>query len=103
MAYSVLWTPDAEGQLDSIVTYIADTLCAPAAAVDLVDAIDAAAAKLAEKPYLHELVRDAGLAVRGYRKMGIKNYVVLYLVDEERGNVVITNIFHFLQDYARLV
>ena len=103
MAYSVLWTPDAEIQLDSIVTYLADTLCAPAAAADLIDAIDAAAAKLAEMPYLHELARDAGLAERGYRKIGIKSYLVLYLVDEERMNVVITNVFHSLQDYARLV
>ena len=103
MAYSVVWTPDAEAQLDSIVSYIVGTLRNPSAASCLVDSIEAIAAKLSELPYRHELVRDSGLAARGYRKVSVRNYIILYLVNDGAGEVVITNIFHASQDYARLV
>ena len=103
MAYNVLWTPDAENDLDAIVSYLVDALGAHRAATTLLDGMQDLARGLATLPFSHERVREGLLARRGYRKALVGNYVVLYLVDEEHAEVVITNVVHGKRDYTRLL
>ena len=103
MDYSVVWTPDAEHDLDVVVSYLATTLGSRAAASKLLDGMDSLVRTLSTFPYAHELVRDRLLAKRGYRKATVESYVVLYLVSDATNEVVITNVMHGSQDYLRHV
>ena len=53
--YKVVYLPIARRQLEEAVTYIAENLCAPDAADDLLNAVDEAARALSEMPYRHAL------------------------------------------------
>ena len=103
MAYSVLWTPDAERDLDAIVSYYSEVLGAEAATESLLNGMESLAHGISTFPLAHERVRDGLLARRGYRKALVDDYVVLYLVDDARKEVVITNVVHGRRDYARLL
>ena len=102
MACRVVWTPDAELDLDVIVEHLAGTLGTPGAASRLLDGMDSLAQTLTAFPLAHELSRDELLASRGFRKALVGSYVVLYLYDEDAHEVAITNVFHTSRDYARL-
>ena len=103
MGYSVLWTRDAQHDLDVAIYYITETLGMSNAAAKLLDGIERLIATLRSFPESHERVQDGLLATRGYRKAMVKPYVVLYLVDPSRQEVVITNIVHGSRDYAHLL
>lgn len=103
MAYNVLWTPDAQHDLDVAVSYLAEGVGMPAAASKLLDDVERLVDTLRAFPKAHERVRDGLLATRGYRKAMVGPNVVLYLVDAEHDEVVITNVVHGSRDYARLV
>lgn len=63
----------------------------------ILDAIDL----LGPTPYLGPLHHDAFLAQRGYRKLIVGSYVVVYKVEEDQA--VALNVFHGVSDYTRRV
>ena len=103
MAYDVIWTPDAKRDLDFVVSYYAEVLGMTAAAGRLIDRMGDLADTLAASPEAHELSRDSLLAARGYRKAVVGSHIVLYLVDNARREVVVTDIFSGSQNYARRI
>ena len=54
-------------------------------------------------PLMYEACRDPNLNALGYRKAGIRNYVMVYEVDEAAKQVTILRLFHGKQDYAKLI
>ena len=56
---------------------------------------------LQENPGMYALSRDAALQARGYHTFSVKNYVALYLIDEEHKKVWVARIFHGSQNYER--
>lgn len=103
MGYNVLWTPDAQRDLDVAIYYLTETLGMSKAAARLLDDVERLITTLRSFSESHERVQDGLLAARGYRKAMVKPYVVLYLVDSSRQEVVITNIVHGSRDYAHLL
>lgn len=103
MAYNVLWTPDAQHDLDVAVSYLTEGVGMPTAASKLLNDIESQIDTPRTFPKAHERVRDGLLATRGYRKAMADPYLVLYLVDTEHSEVVITNIVHGSRGYAHLV
>lgn len=103
MAYEVLWTPDAKRDLDVAVSYLAESMGMASAAAKLLDGIEKLITTLRAFPEAHEYARDDYLAARGFRKTLAGSYIVLYLVDAQYEEVVITNIVHAARDYARFV
>jgi plasmid stabilization system protein ParE len=103
MAYSVRETESAGQDLDGILEYMAGKLGNVSAAAAFADELDDKYAKLADNPYMYEEAMDAGLKRRGYRRIPVKNYVILYLVDEARREVIIARIFYGKQDYIKLI
>lgn len=63
----------------------------------ILDAIDL----LGPTPYLGPLHHDVFLAQRGYRKLIVGSYVVVYKVEDDQA--VVLNVFHGASDYARRV
>ncbi len=47
------------------------------------------------------LVEDPELRAAGYRKLFVKNYVIIYTVDDTTSTVQIIRYFHTSQDYEK--
>jgi len=54
-------------------------------------------------PYLYESCRDAKLKKEGYRRAVIKNYVLVYKVNDDTKTVTVHRFFYGRQDYVGLI
>lgn len=84
MAYKIFETELALQDLDSILSYIALTLNNPSAASSFADEVEKCYSCLEEMPLMFELCHDPRLYALGYHKVAIKNYVMVYKVDESK-------------------
>jgi plasmid stabilization system protein ParE len=101
--YKLVISALAHGDLDSIVFYIAERLAAPKAAADFLDSVDLCYSHLRDNPLMYEKCRNERLRQEDYRKAVVKNYVLVYKVDEEAQAVNIYRFFHGSQDYVNLI
>jgi len=101
--YRLIISELADSDLDSIVQYITERLAEPKAASDFLDAVDKCYSHLENNPLIYERCRDPKLNKEGYRKAVIKNYVLVYKVDEIAETVDIYRFFHGSQDYVSLI
>lgn len=92
--YSVEITAPAQRDLLSIVLYIRDALQAPTAAQNLLQQIREEIQGLRHMPERYPLWADEPWHSQGLRKLGVKKYVVLYLIAEQRKAVQIARIFY---------
>lgn len=103
MGYKIAMTELAAQDLDSIVTYIACSLENPSAATAFIDEVEDCYSGLARMPLMYELCRDSRLRALGYHKAVIRNYVMIYKVDDAEKAVYILRFFYGRQDYERLL
>ena len=101
MACEVLWTEAARADVDRAVRYITAKLSSPAAAAGLLDALNEAAGEISEFPEARRVASHPSLASRKLRVRPVKRYLLLYSYDGE--TVIVSRMFHSLQDYARLI
>ena len=101
MACDVLWTEHARQDVERAIRYIAIKLASPKAASELLDAIDGALEEISAFPEACRISSRPELSSRGLRVKRVKRYLVLYSYDGD--TVIISRVFHSLQDYARLV
>lgn len=99
--YKVVYLPIARRQLEEAVAYIAENLCAPDAADDLINAVDEAVRALSEMPYRHALYPLLFAMKREIRFIPIKNYNLFYVVNEDRKTVEIWRLIHQLRAQKR--
>lgn len=90
--YSVKLTNRAQRDLDSIYTYIAQTLLERETALALIEKIENEILSLEQMPYRWPERRKGVYANRGYRQMLVKNYTVIYRVDEAKKQVIVITI-----------
>lgn len=103
MAYRVTETESAEKDIDEILGYIAVKLGNLSAAAAFADEIEQRYEKLSDNPYMYEHARDSRLKAQGYRRIPIKNYVMLYLVDDDKREVIVARVFYGKQEYTKLI
>lgn len=101
MAYKVRESEPAREDLDRILSYIVCTLKNVIAARALFNAIEKAFVELSSTPKKYMLVEDPELRAAGYRKLFVKNYVIIYTVDDATSTVQIVRYFHTSQDYEK--
>ena len=82
--YKIRYTPLAYEDLDSIDSYISETLCNESAAERLLDKIEKAAGQLKQFPRMGSEVEDPYLSAKGYRKLVVDNYLLFHLIDERK-------------------
>jgi plasmid stabilization system protein ParE len=87
--YKLTVTELADADLDEIVRYIAVELTAPAAATAFLDKIEEMYDMIRANPRICELSLDSRLRAEGFRRAVVKNYIMLYKVFDERGEVVV--------------
>lgn len=87
--YKVKLMSRALCDLDGIYRYIARTLLEPGTALDLVNEIEKEILSLEQFPNRCPLRRTGAYTNKGYRQLFVKNYTVIYRVDETGEQVIV--------------
>lgn len=90
--YEVLISPKAYRDLDSIYSYIKNELLVPETALELVELIEKSILDLDVFPHRGS-IRQIGLYKdKGYRQIFVKNYTIVYRVEEDAKRVIIITV-----------
>ena len=87
--YDVRMSNRSLEDLDGIYTYIEETLLEPGIALKLVDKIERDILSLETMPHRCPIRRIGIYANKGYRQLFIKNYTVVFRIDEDSKQVII--------------
>ena len=98
MRYEVKMTAQAIGQIEETVQYISKTLLTPETARKWADTLQCDIGKLDSMPLRYPLTEEEPWRTKGIRKMPVKNFLVYYLVDEEKRTVWITAVIYGRRD-----
>ena len=93
----------AENDLHDIVRYIASQFSAPVTALHMMELLEETMASLSEMPQRFPLLADGRLSQMGYRKLAVKNYIVLFSIDEKNGVVDVERILYARRDWLRIL
>lgn len=103
MVYSIVVSKEAHKDMDDIVHYIAIELVNPAAAAGFLEDVEKNYQTVINNPSMYSLCQDAKLSREGYRKIVIKNYLIIYRIDDEIQTVFIVRIIYGGRNYAELI
>ena len=78
--YKLQYLPLAQKDLKNIISYIANNLKAPKAAMDLVNMLDSSISHLKQFPYAYKVYQTTEPLEAEYRILPVKNYLVFYVV-----------------------
>ncbi len=90
--YSVKLMSRAIDDLEDIYVYIAKNLLEPETALNIVEAIESEILNLDSMPYRCPERRNGLYANKGYRQLLIKNYIIIFRVDEKSKTVIIVTV-----------
>ncbi len=103
MDYKLHITPAAQEDIGETVDYLVKRLKNPPAAARLVNQIRMCYQELQKYPGMYEQCRDIRLREKGYRKVVIDNYILVYHPVEEEHTVFILGFFYGGRDYEKLL
>ncbi len=103
MTYKLIVSKEAHKDIDDIVYYIVVELVNPAAAAGFLNDVEKTYHTVVDNPRMYSLCNDARLSKVGYRKIVIKNYLILYRIDDETKTVFIVRIFYGGRNYTELI
>lgn len=101
--YRVDISEPAENDLHNIVRYISAQLSAPITALKMMDIIEEAIAVLAIMPQKCPFAVDERLAMLGYHKLLVKNYIVFFTIDERLKVVDIERILYARRNWRHIL
>jgi addiction module RelE/StbE family toxin len=101
--YRIEISAPAEDDLRDIVRYISAQFAALETALGMLETIEQAILQLADIPQKYPLVRDERLAMLGYRKLVVKNYVVFYTIDEATQIVDVERVLYARRNWQSLL
>ena len=96
-------TDRADRELSDILEYLSVQLQNPTAATAFVEEVLSVYEALKHTPYMYELSHNLRLHRMGYHKVVIKNYVMLYRVDEQTQCVYVLHFFYGARQYEKLI
>ncbi len=102
MSYKVVFTEKAYYDLKNIYDYISNNLFNKKAANDLVNCIFEDAQSLSVFPKKHQICREMLLSNRNVRYLMVKNFKVLYIVDDNELTVFIVRIIYSKKDFNKV-
>ena len=103
MAYKIVESLAAQKDLDHILGYLSDDLGNSKAALDFFARVKNCYSNLKKMPMMYGFCHKKRLRLLGYRMAVLKNYVLIYRVDEEAKEVLVTRFFHGRQNYEKLL
>lgn len=90
--YEILLLTKAVRDLDGIYSHISEALLEPGVAATLIDILEKSILSLEELPYRCTERQNGAYAGKGYRQMLVKNYTVIYRINETEKKVFIASI-----------
>lgn len=90
--YQIKFTKYAHKDIEEIFDYIANTLKVPDTAMKLIDELEAAVNTLASMPLRCAERKIGAYAGKGYRQLFVKNFTVIFRVDEASKQVIIVTV-----------
>ena len=90
--YEVKITPRAASDIDNIYCYIADEFKDIGAAEKHADLLEEAIHGLDTMPYRGAERKTGAFANKGYRQLFVKNFTIVYRIDEERKRVIVVTV-----------
>jgi len=87
--YAVKLLFRAHRDIDGIYAYIAETLLEPGTAEKLLDALEEAVFSLESFPQRGAPRKMGAYANKGYRQLFVKNFTVVYRVNEKQKQVIV--------------
>ena len=78
--------------LDNIYTYIARNLLEPGTAEKLIDTLEEEILSLESMPHRCVERKVGAYAGKGYRQLFVKNYTVVFRIDEEHRTVIVVTV-----------
>lgn len=90
--YTVKLLSRALADLDKIYAYIASNLHELGTAENVLDLLEEEILSLESMPYRFPERRTGSYANRGYRQLMVKNYAVIYRVDEAQKQVIVVTV-----------
>lgn len=90
--YKVKISPRALEDLNHIYEYIVKEIKAPQTALALVELIESEILRLDEMPYRGAERKIGIYANRGYRQLFVKNYTIVYRIEEASKTVIIITV-----------
>ncbi len=103
MAYRLTMSKEAQDDIDDIVQYISLRLANPGAASDFLDDVVKSFTSVTDNPRMYSYCADKRLQKDGYRKIAIKNYLVIYRIVEDKKVVYIVRIIYGGMNYTVLL
>lgn len=100
MIYKLVVSKEADKDIEDIFLYIASELNNPRAASAFLDDVEKSYHNLVDKPAMYSLCNDYRLHNGGYRKIVIKNYLILYRINEEAGTVIVVRVVYGGRNYS---
>lgn len=97
--YKVIITPTAFKEMNRIYDYILDNLYAEKAAKDLMKQIEKKVQNLKYAHKIHTEIEKNDELQRKYRRIIIKNYIILYTVDDNNKVVFVSHIYYKGKNY----
>ena len=101
MAYKLIISDYATDDLEEIIRYITENLSNPTAAASFMDEVEKCYENLACMPAMYEQCRLPRFKKDGYRRAVIKNYVMVYRINEAESKVIILRFFYGSRDYEK--
>ena len=97
--YKVIFTENAEIELENIYEYISNTLLSESSAKELMNKIEESTLRLEIFPESCSMAE--GYIINGvqYRKLIVENYILLYHVDKANKQVNIIHVFYGRRNY----
>ena len=98
-AYKVKLMSRAVRDLDGIYRYIAQTLLEPGTALHMVEEIEKEILSLEQLPNRCPPRRSGIYGNKGYRQLFVKNYTVIFRVDEAEKTVLVITVRYSASQY----
>ena len=99
--YNVEIYPLAEDDLDNIYKYYFEESCEESIAIKVVGELKKAILGLSYMPKSHPIVRERRLKKDGFRKLICNDYIVIFLIDEDKKKVSVVRVFHGKMNYQK--
>jgi addiction module RelE/StbE family toxin len=101
--FELVFSKKINDDIISALNYIRNILEAPKAAVNHFEELKKKYEKLKENPYIRPLVQNKYLATKGIRFIKVKNYILIYKINEENKTVLLYRFIYCRRDWIKIL
>ncbi|MCL2354608.1 MAG: type II toxin-antitoxin system RelE/ParE family toxin [Oscillospiraceae bacterium] len=101
--YKLIFTAESRNEIKKIYNYISKELYAEGAAKELMEKIEESVNNLKHFPFMHQKVDKYGGVNKEYRRVVVKNFIIIYDIEKDNKTVYIDHIFYGGSNYSNKI